>query len=90
MQRRPRPVKAGVRLNVPAGESAQMLSTITVIVLTAIWAAVVTGTIFWAPAAHLPPTGTIGLIILETATVIVLGRAAHPRALRGRRDTRRG
>jgi hypothetical protein len=69
------PIAAGIRIKVPPGESGRLLRTIERITLGTTWAAGVTGTFFGATAAHVPPVGTIAVIVLEIIVPPVVFRS---------------
>lgn len=69
------PIAAGIRIKVPPGESGRLLGTIERITLGTTWAAGVTGTFFGATAAHVPPAGTIAVIVLEIIVPPVVFRS---------------
>jgi hypothetical protein len=69
------PIAAGMRVKVPPGESGRLLRMIERITLGATWAAGVTGTFFGAAAAHLPPAGTVAVLLLEITVPPVVFRS---------------
>jgi hypothetical protein len=72
-RRRFGPISAGMQITVPPGESDHLLRTIERIAVAGIWAGTVTGTLFGAAAANLPPASTVTLVVLEIAAAVTQG-----------------
>lgn len=59
------PAKAEALVTVPDAEAGRMLRMLERAVTALPWSATVIVTLFAAPAAHLPPIGTIIVVVLE-------------------------
>jgi hypothetical protein len=72
------PASAEARVTVPGTEAGRLLRMLERATIAITWSATVIGTLFGAPAAHLPPAATTIVVVLELA--------APPVVLRARRD----
>lgn len=75
--------KMRMRLAVPDAEADQMLRTLERMVLAVMWPFAVVGTLFGAGSAHLPPTCTTIVVVLEILVPPLLFRGR--RSLAGHR-----
>jgi hypothetical protein len=69
------PSTAEVWVTVPGTEADRLLRMLERITVAVTWPATVIGTLFGAAAAHLPPAGTITVVVLEIAAPPVMLRA---------------
>jgi hypothetical protein len=60
-----RPLTARMGIKVPADASDRLLTTVENVTLGFTWSGTVLGTLFGAGAAHLPPAGTLTVVVLE-------------------------
>lgn len=74
------PFTARLRMQMPGTASEHMLGTVERISLGVTWAGTVIGTFYAAGAAHLPPAGTVTVVVLEILVPPVVFRTRrHPR-----------
>jgi len=76
------PATAEALVTVPGAEAGRLLRLVERVAAGITWSATVIGTLFGAPAAHLPPIETTIVIVLE----IVVPPTAILRARRGHDD----
>jgi hypothetical protein len=68
------PAAVWVRVSVPGTEAGRLLRMLERVTIAVTWSATVLGTLFGA-SAHLPPIGTIIVVVLETVVPAVILRA---------------
>lgn len=72
------PAAVWVRVSVPGSEAGRLLRMLERVTVAVTWSATVLGTLFGASAAHLPPIGTIIVVVLEIAVpAVILLRACR-------------
>lgn len=69
------PATAEARVTIPGTEAGLLLGMLERITVAVTWSATVIGTLFGASAAHLPPAGTITIVVLEILAPLVMLRA---------------
>jgi hypothetical protein len=71
------PAAVWVRVSVPGSEAGRLLRMFERVTVAVTWSATVLGTLFGASAAHLPPIGTIIVVVLEIVVPLVILRGGR-------------